>query len=134
MDNLKCHFGTSSWGGKRKLPFAYTEQGVYMLATVLNKPLAVKQSIAIIRLFKSMKDYIVNNKSLLTHDEALSLALDNRKEISSINTKLTSMATKDDIEGVENRLNILSGIFVHFLELFSISPFFYYLLINVKIK
>lgn len=52
-------------GGTRKLPYAFTEQGFYMLMTVLKGELATKQSIAIIRLFKAMKDYIVETKPLL---------------------------------------------------------------------
>ena len=56
---------TSSWGGTRKLPYAFTEQGIYMLMTILKGELATKQSIAIIRLFKAMKDYIVETKPLL---------------------------------------------------------------------
>ena len=52
-------------GGTRKLPYAFTEQGIYMLMTILKGELATKQSIAIIRLFKAMKDYIVETKPLL---------------------------------------------------------------------
>ena len=46
---------TSSWGGTRKLPYAFTEQGIYMLMTVLKGDLATKQSIALIDAFKQMK-------------------------------------------------------------------------------
>ena len=53
---LMCKNFTSSWGGTRKLPYAFTEQGVYMLMTVLKGELAVKQSIALIKAFKSLKD------------------------------------------------------------------------------
>ena len=42
----------SSWGGSRKLPYAFTEQGIYMLMTVLKGDLATKQSIALIDAFK----------------------------------------------------------------------------------
>lgn len=41
---LKCKNFTSSWGGLRKLPYAFTEQGIYMLMTVLKGELAIKQS------------------------------------------------------------------------------------------
>ncbi|MCR4875108.1 MAG: ORF6N domain-containing protein [Clostridia bacterium] len=58
---LKSQFVTSSWGGNRRLPNAFTEQGVYMLMTILKGDLATKQSIALIRAFKKMKDYIVEN-------------------------------------------------------------------------
>ena len=56
---------TSSWGGNRKLPYAFTEQGIYMLMTVLKGDLATKQSKALIRAFKQMKDYIVENNNLM---------------------------------------------------------------------
>ena len=67
-ENLRCNFCTSSYtnnyGGRRYLPYAFTEQGIYMLMTVLKGDLAVKQSKTIIRIFKAMKDYIINNKYL----------------------------------------------------------------------
>ena len=52
-------------GGRTSLPYAFAEQGIYMLMTILKGELAIKQSIAIIRLFKAMKDYIVETKPLL---------------------------------------------------------------------
>ena len=52
------------------LPYAFTEQGIYMLMTVLRGDLAILQSKAIIRLFKQMKDYIIEeNRTLLGYDE-----------------------------------------------------------------
>ena len=45
--NLKLHLGTSSWGGTRKRPGAFTEQGVAMLSSVLNSPRAVRVNIEI---------------------------------------------------------------------------------------
>ena len=62
IDNLKSQFVTSSWGGKRKLPYAFTEQGIYMLATVLRGELAEKQSIYIMRAFREMRHFLANNK------------------------------------------------------------------------
>ena len=70
---LKSNKSTSSWGGRRKLPYAFTEQGIYMLMTVLRGDLAVKQSKALIRLFKRMKDYIIESNSLTKYDEILRL-------------------------------------------------------------
>ncbi|MBR6085606.1 MAG: ORF6N domain-containing protein [Spirochaetales bacterium] len=52
---------TSSWGGSRYLPYAFTEQGIYMLMTVLKGDLAVRQSLALVRSFKTMRDYLANN-------------------------------------------------------------------------
>lgn len=62
---LRCKNSTSSWGGRRYNPYAFTEQGIYMLMTVLKGELATKQSKALIRIFKQMKDYIVDNQPLL---------------------------------------------------------------------
>jgi len=76
LQNLMCKKCTSSWGGVRKLPYAFTEQGIYMLMTVLKGDLAVRQSMALIRLFKQMKDYIVTeNKQLLGNDGIAQIAL-----------------------------------------------------------
>ncbi len=50
FDNLKSQIVTSSWGGTRKPPSAFTEQGVAMLASVLNSPRAIQVNIQIIRI------------------------------------------------------------------------------------
>ena len=62
-------------GGRRYLPFAFTEQGIYMLMTVLKGELAVKQSKSLIRTFKQMKDYIVENQGLIGRREFLQLSM-----------------------------------------------------------
>lgn len=56
-------------GGRRKLPYAFTEQGIYMLATVLKGELAIQQSVFIMRAFKEMRHYIVQNQQFVTHSE-----------------------------------------------------------------
>lgn len=56
--NLKSQFVTSSWGGVRKLPYAFTEQGVAMLAGVLNSDAAVRANIVIMRAFVQMRSYL----------------------------------------------------------------------------
>ena len=53
--NLKFQFGISSWGGRRRLPYAFTEQGVAMLSSVLNSERAVKVNIAIMRAFVKLR-------------------------------------------------------------------------------
>jgi len=55
---LKSQFATSSWGGRRKLPFAFTEHGVIMLSSVLNSKLATQINIAIVKAFIDMRRYI----------------------------------------------------------------------------
>lgn len=74
--NLRCKNCTSSWGGARYAPYAFTEQGIYMLMTVLKGEQATAQSKALIRLFKQMKDYIAaENKQLLGNDGIAQIAL-----------------------------------------------------------
>ena len=63
----------SSWGGRRKPPRAFTQSGVYMLMTVLRGELAIKQSRALIRIFRAMKDYIVETQGLVSQRDALRL-------------------------------------------------------------
>ena len=82
--NLKFHFGTSSWnnyGGIRKLPYVFTEQGVSMLSSVLKTPVAAEVSIRIMRAFVAMKKYISTNlieqkyykNLILNHDSRINL-------------------------------------------------------------
>src|SRR3989338_8479719 len=60
-ENLKSQFVTSRWGGKRKLSYAFTEQGVAMLSGVLKSRIAVKVSIQIIDAFVAMRKFIASN-------------------------------------------------------------------------
>ena len=74
--NLMSKIRISSWGGVRKMPYAFTEQGIYMIMTVLKGEQATAQSKALIRLFKQMKDYIAaENKQLLGNDGIAQIAL-----------------------------------------------------------
>ena len=89
VNNLRSKNLTSSWGGSRYLPNAFTEQGIYMLMTILKGDLAVKQSIDLVRTFKKMKDYILENRELIGQRELLQLSMEtanNRIEISKINS------------------------------------------------
>ena len=56
-------------GGRRYLPYAFTEQGIYMLATVLRGKLAEQQSIFIMRTFREMRHYIRQNQQFVTRNE-----------------------------------------------------------------
>jgi ORF6N domain len=61
---LKCQFGISSWGGRRGLPSAFTEQGVAMLSSVLKSERAVKVNIAIMRAFVELRGTLETNRAL----------------------------------------------------------------------
>ena len=74
VNNLRSKNLTSSWSGSRYLPNAFTEQCIYMLMTILKGDLAVKQSIDLVRTFKKMKDYILENlmfRRLFVHDNRM---------------------------------------------------------------
>ncbi|MCX6170410.1 MAG: ORF6N domain-containing protein [Ignavibacteriales bacterium] len=69
--NLKSQFVTSSWGGVRKLPLAFTEQGVAMLSSILSGKRAIQVNIAIMRAFVELRRMIDANKELLARIEKL---------------------------------------------------------------
>jgi ORF6N domain len=84
--------GTSSWGGTRKLPYVFTEQGVAMLSSILNSEQAIKVNIHIIRVFAKMTDYLMNNlnlsleieiikKKLINHDKNIELVFNYLDEL-----------------------------------------------------
>ena len=91
---VRCkNFTSRSWehsneGGRRYLPYAFTEQGIYMLMTVLKGELATRQSISLIKTFKKMKDYIVENQSLAVVSKILHLVKEHDQQIEAIEDKL----------------------------------------------
>jgi len=94
---LRSKNSTSSWGGSRYLPYAFTEQGIYMLMTVLRGELAVKQSKALIRTFKAMKDYVIENRNVIGENEYLRMSLqitDSIKETVQMRTELNELGNQ----------------------------------------
>ena len=61
-DILKSHFVTSSWGGVRKVPYAFTEQGVAMLSSVLKSDAAIEVNIRIMRAFVAVRQYLTASR------------------------------------------------------------------------
>ena len=62
--NLKSQIVTSSWGGRRSRPYAFTEYGVAMLSSVLNSEQAIKVNIEIMRTFGKLREFALTNKEL----------------------------------------------------------------------
>ena len=101
-------------GGRRYMPYAFTEQGIYMLMTVLKGELAVKQSKALIRMFKQMKDFIIENQDFISSKELVQIAVqtnENTKDIAEIKSR---MATKEDLKKVMDNF-IDPDTYKHFL-------------------
>ncbi|WP_245579093.1 ORF6N domain-containing protein [Atopobium fossor] len=104
-------------GGRRYLPFAFTEQGIYMLMTVLRGELAVKQSKALIRMFKQMKDFVIENQDFIGAKELAQIAIQtnqNTKDIARLDRKIYTLATKEDLKKVMDNF-IDPETYKHFL-------------------
>ena len=69
--NLRCQIGTSSWGGSRYEPFAFTQEGIAMLSGVLRSEIAIQVNISIMRAFVAMRQMIVGYEELLKRIEEL---------------------------------------------------------------
>jgi hypothetical protein len=63
-ENLRSQFATSSHGGRRYLPYVFTEQGIAMLSSILNSERAVQVNIAIMRAFVKLREMIASHKDL----------------------------------------------------------------------
>jgi len=96
--NLKSQIVTSSWGGRRKLPLAFTEHGVIMLSSVLNSKIATKINIAIVKAFIDMRRYFAKpvrekldnlEKILMLHIDDTNLNL--AKHTKTINSIIHSL-------------------------------------------
>lgn len=113
-DNLKSQIVTSSWGGTRKLPFAFTEQGLAMLSGILNSDIAIQVNISIMRAFVTIRQGLpaVSNHQELEElkkriqtleevsEETLAaindLSEDSRKEFDDIYMALSQLSEKKD--------------------------------------
>ena len=108
VEYLRSQFVTANISSKsRSNPYVFTEQGVYMLMTVLKGELAVRQSIALVRTFKKMKDYILENHDLIGQREILQLSMEtanNKIEINKINSDMISLEKQisDVAEGLKD--------------------------------
>ena len=90
--NLRTQIATSSWGGTRYIPMAFTEQGVAMLSSVLNSKRAIDVNIAIMRTFVKMREMLATNKEfseklkiiedqLAEHDEQFQVVFEVIKQL-----------------------------------------------------
>ncbi len=93
-------------GGRRKLPYAFTEQGIYMLATVLRGELAEQQSIFIMRTFREMRHYISQNQQFVTRNEMELLTA----KVGTITERQDRMEKK--VEFIQKDVTILADNFI----------------------
>jgi hypothetical protein len=114
LDYLRCQFGTANINNKsRSLPYVFTEQGIYMLATVLKGDLAEQQSIFIMRAFKEMRHYIRQNQQFVAQSE-MNLVTARVSEIAVQVAGVIDKQKKADksIEDIQKSIDTLSENFV----------------------
>jgi hypothetical protein len=80
FENLRSQIGTSSWGGTRYAPMAFTEQGVAQLSSVLNSGRAIQVNIQIIRLFTKMRNLLLSHHELFLKIEKMEHLLTNHDQ------------------------------------------------------
>jgi hypothetical protein len=71
FENLRSQIATSSWGGRRVAPYAFTEHGVLMLSSVLNSEKAINVNIQIMRIYTKMREILMTNQEILLKLEQL---------------------------------------------------------------
>ena len=107
------NFFEGQGGGRRTLPYAFTEQGIYMLATVLRGDLAEQQSIFIMRAFREMRHYIKQNQQFVTQSEMHLVSA----RVSEISVQMSNMAdrqkkTEQDMQVIQKSIDTLNENFV----------------------
>lgn len=96
---LRSQFGTSKWGGTRYAPFAFTEQGVAMLSSVLSSQTAIKVNIQIIRVFTKIRQVFTDNLSIKLEIEEIKKNLSNQnKNIELVFSYLDELLEKKENE------------------------------------
>ncbi|OAV65479.1 ORF6N domain protein [Bacteroidales bacterium Barb6] len=122
-ENLRCQIGTSSWGGRRYLPYVFTEQRLAMLSGIINSPVAIEVNIGIMRDFVAVRNYFTIQTSIPDEIRQLKermsalenlcnenlkavndLSEDTRRDIDSVYIALTEMAERK--KQLENRPRI----------------------------
>ena len=97
FSNLMFQNGTSSWGGTRKAPYAFTEQGVAMLSGILNSDIAIEVNIRIIRIFTRLREMLLTHTEILLKLEQLEKqVVQNSGDIQMIFTALKKLLNPPD--------------------------------------
>ncbi|MBR4327825.1 MAG: ORF6N domain-containing protein, partial [Bacteroidales bacterium] len=100
FQNLMSQNATSSWGGTRKLPFVFTEQGVAMLSAVLKSETAIKASVQIMKAFVAMRRFLVSNAQIFQRLDALEMhQFDADKQIAELFSLMDKYKVAD-IQGI----------------------------------
>jgi len=108
FDNLKSQNATSSWGGRRKLPNAFTEQGVAMLSSILNSDIAIEVNIRIIRVFTKLREFALTHKEILLQLSKLEREVKgNSKDIQNIFMVLKELIEKQSTPAPRRKIGFI---------------------------
>lgn len=113
-ENLRCQNVTAiNSAMSRSLPYAFTEQGIYMLATVLRGELAEQQSIFIMRAFREMRHYIKQNQQFVTQSEMRLVTA----KVSEMSVQIASVSdrqkkTEKNIQDIQKNIDTISENFI----------------------
>ncbi|WP_300978602.1 ORF6N domain-containing protein [Flavobacterium sp.] len=99
FQNLKSQIATSSWGGTRKLPYAFTEHGVLMLSSVLKSDKAIQVNIQIMRIFAKVRQMLLDTTELKIDILQIQKKLENHdKNIELVFSYLDELTEKKESE------------------------------------
>ena len=105
FENLKSQFDTSSWGGTRKMPKVFTEQGLAMLSGVLHSDRAIMVNIQIMRAYSKMREMLTDNLNLQLEIEEIKKKLTNHsKNIELVFNYLDELMEKKENEKPRNKI------------------------------
>jgi len=104
--------GISSWGGTRKLPYAFTEQGVSMLSAVLHSPAAIQVSISIIDAFVAMRNYITTTTTLTAELAEIRAKLALLERADEENAEAVNDLSEDMRKELDNIYNAIAALSV----------------------
>ena len=100
--NLKSQIVTSSWGGVRKMPYAFAEQGVAMLSGLLSSDIAINANIAIMRAFVAMRNYIMTTTTVTAELSEIRARLALLEQTGKDNAEAVSDLSEDMRQELDN--------------------------------
>lgn len=110
--NLKSQIVTSSWGGVRKMPYAFTEQGVAMLSGLLNSDVAINANIAIMRAFVVMRNYIMTTTTVTAELSEIRARLALLEQTGKDNAEAISDLSEDTRKELDNIYQAIGALSV----------------------
>lgn len=112
LDNLRSQFVTSSWGGSRTLPYAFTEQGGAMLSGLLRSDIAINTNIAIMRAFVAMRNYITTTSVVSAELKEIRAKLALLERNDEDNTKAINDLSEDMSEELDDIYKAIAALSV----------------------